>query len=95
MRQLVDTLDETANLSVRAGVTCRFLLSVAGSQTLRVSNREGMVFPAHGAGTGTAVAAVSLSMSSVRYQPERVGFIVTALEATSRAISRTLGNSAA
>lgn len=159
LRQLVDTLDETANLSVRTGTTCRFLLSVEGSRTLRVSSREGMVFPAHEvtggliglaalsdqqveslyaeeryAGppgerpdmprlleelnavrrTGTAVnlerserglaavgvpvrdsagatvAAVSLSMPTVRYEPARVSGIVTALNAASRAISRGL-----
>ncbi len=43
--QLADTFDETANLSVRTGTTCRFLLSVEGSRALRVSSREGMVFP--------------------------------------------------
>ena len=32
LRQLVDILDETAHLSVRTGITCRFLLSVEGSQ---------------------------------------------------------------
>jgi DNA-binding IclR family transcriptional regulator len=161
LRQLVDTLDETANLSVRIGTTCRFLLSVEGSQALRVSNREGMVFPAHQVAgglialaalsdeqvsslyaqeryadsperrpdmarllddlnavrrTGVAVnlerserglaavgvpvrdsangtvAAVSLSMPAVRYEPERVGGIITALTAASKAISRELSH---
>ena len=156
LRQLVDTLDETASLSVRTGTTCRFLLSVEGSQALRVSSREGMVFPAHEVTggliglaalsdeqvgslyaperhqahpearpdlarllkdlaavrrtgvavnlerserglaavgvpvhdpAGDTVAAVSLSIPAVRYQPEQVGRIVAALEATAQAIS--------
>ena len=157
LRQLVDALDETANLSVRTGITCRFLLSIEGSQALRVSNREGMVFPAHEVtggliglaalsdeqvgslyaeeryagrpeerpdvarlfedlhavrrtgvavnlerserglaavgvpvrdNTGDPVAAISVSMPTVRYEPERVGGIVAALNAASKAITR-------
>jgi DNA-binding IclR family transcriptional regulator len=159
LRQLVDARNETANLSVRAGTTCRFLLSVEGSQALRVSSREGMVFPAHEVTgglialaalsdeqvrslyaeeryadhqerrpdvarlfedlnavrrtgiavnlerserglaavgvpvrdcAGDTVAAVSLSMPTVRYEPERVGGIVAALKAASTAISLRL-----
>lgn len=159
LRQLVDTLDETANLSVRAGTTCRFLLSVEGSRALRVSSREGMAFPAHEVtgglialaalsddqveslyaedrfadrpgerpdvprlfedlqavrragvavnlerserglaavgvpvrdSVGDTVAAVSLSMPTVRYEPGRVGGIVAALKAAAKAISRRL-----
>ena len=159
LRQLSDTLDETVNLSVRTGTTCRFLLSVEGSQALRVTSREGMVFPAHEVtgglialaalsdeqveslyaqeryagrpearpdmarlfkdlnavrrtgvavnlerserglaavgvpvrdSAGDTVAAVSLSMPTVRYEPERVGGIVAALKAASTAISRRL-----
>lgn len=159
LRQLADTVDETANLSVRTGTSCRFLLSVEGSQALRVSSREGMVFPAHEVtgglialaalsdrqvedlyapdrfagrpgqrpdmaqlsqdlravrrsgvavnlersergvaavgvavhdAAGATIAAVSLSMPTVRYEPERVGAIVTALNAASKAISRRL-----
>jgi DNA-binding IclR family transcriptional regulator len=36
------------------------------------------------------VAAVSLSMPTVRYEPERVGGIVAALKAAAKAISRRL-----
>lgn len=159
LRHLVDTLDETANLSVRTGTTCRFLLSVEGSQALRVSNREGMVFPAHEVtgglialaalsdeqieslyaeeryadrpaerpdmsrlfedvkavrrtgvavnlerserglaavgvavhdAAGDTVAAVSLSMPTVRYEPDRVAGIVAALSTAAQAISRRL-----
>jgi DNA-binding IclR family transcriptional regulator len=159
LHQLADTLDETANLSVRTGTTCRFLLSAEGTQALRVSSREGMVFPAHEVtgglialaalsdeqvgslyaeerfagrpgerpdmarlfedlhavrrsgvavnlerserglaavgvavrdSTGGTVAAVSLSMPAVRYEPGRVGGIVAALNAAAKAISRAL-----
>ncbi|WP_413810755.1 IclR family transcriptional regulator [Streptomyces sp. OE57] len=44
---LVDTLNETANLSIRTGHTVRFVASVECSQALRIGSREGMVFPAH------------------------------------------------
>lgn len=72
MRELVETLDETANLSVRSGVTVRFLLSVEGGQGLRVSSREGMVFAAHEV-TGGLVTLAALSDEQVQslYVPER------------------------
>ncbi|MGW1028248.1 IclR family transcriptional regulator [Streptomyces sp. NPDC002577] len=47
LRTVVDTLGETANLSIRTGRTVRFIASVECAQALRVGNREGMVFPAH------------------------------------------------
>ncbi len=47
LRTLVDTLDETANVTIRTGRTVRFIASVECAQALRVGNREGMVFPAH------------------------------------------------
>jgi DNA-binding IclR family transcriptional regulator len=47
LRQLVDVVDETANLTVRTGATARFLASVECRQALRVGSREGMAFPAH------------------------------------------------
>lgn len=159
LRQLVDSFDETANLSVRTGTACRFLLSVEGSQALRVSDREGMVFPAHQVTggliglaalsdeqvetlyaqerftdrpaerpemtrlfedlqavrrtgvavnlerserglaalgvpvydpAGTVMAAVSLSMPTVRYEPRRVTDIVAALQVASKALARKL-----
>lgn len=72
LRRLVESLDETANLSVRTGTTCRFLLSVEGTQALRVSSREGMVFPAHEV-TGGLIALAALSDDQVRtlYAPGR------------------------
>lgn len=47
LRQLVDLLEETANVIVRTGTTARFIASVESPRTLRVGSREGMVFPAH------------------------------------------------
>lgn len=47
LHRLVDLLDESANLIVRTGDTARFIASVESQQSLRVGNREGMVFPAH------------------------------------------------
>jgi DNA-binding IclR family transcriptional regulator len=162
MRRLVDTLGETANLSIRTGTTVRFLASVESSQVLRVGSREGMVFPAHqvtgglvmlaalsdeqvaalyseerfagrpderpdltalrkelravrrsgmalnlerserglvavGRGVvdrdGDTVAAISVSMPRVRYEPKRIGAIVAALAICGEAITRELGDS--
>jgi DNA-binding IclR family transcriptional regulator len=45
--QLVDLLDESANLAIRTGDTARFIASVESQQALRIGSREGMVFPAH------------------------------------------------
>jgi DNA-binding IclR family transcriptional regulator len=159
LRQLVDVLDETANLSIRTGTTVRFIASVESSQTLRVGSREGMVFPAHqvtgglvmlatltddqvaalysgesapdrpgdgpdldvlmqdlqavrrtgvalnlerserglvavGRGVrdraGDTIAAVSVSMPSVRYGPERVPGIVAAVTACAESITQQL-----
>jgi DNA-binding IclR family transcriptional regulator len=72
LRRLVETHDETANLSVCTGTTCRFLLSVEGSQALRVTSREGMVFPAHRV-TGGLIALAALSDEQVGslYGPDR------------------------
>ncbi|MGW0729754.1 IclR family transcriptional regulator [Streptomyces mirabilis] len=158
LRTLVDTLDETANLSIRTGRTVRFIASVECAQALRVGNREGMVFPAHqvtggmvmlaaltdaelaalyapsstdseerpdlttlrgdlravrssgvafnlersergvvavGRGVvdsgGDTVAAVSVSMPSVRYSAGRVKEIVSALTVTAEKISAEMG----
>jgi DNA-binding IclR family transcriptional regulator len=46
MQTLVDTLNETVNLSVRAGRTIRIIASAESTQALRVGSREGMVLPA-------------------------------------------------
>jgi len=47
LHRLVDVLGETSNLSIRTGQTTRFLATVECAQSLRVTSREGMVFPAH------------------------------------------------
>lgn len=57
LRRLVDRLDETANLSIRTGSTTRFIASVECAQALRVSSREGMVFPAHRTTAGLLLLA--------------------------------------
>ncbi|WP_367325059.1 IclR family transcriptional regulator [Streptomyces sp. HUAS ZL42] len=57
LRALVDTLDETANVTIRTGWTVRFIASVECAQALRVGNREGMVFPAHQASGGLVMLA--------------------------------------
>jgi DNA-binding IclR family transcriptional regulator len=155
MRALVDTVDETVNLSIRTGRTIRFIASVESGQTLRVGSREGMVLPAHQStgglvmlaaltdeqisalydaappgeridlgklrtelkavrrsgiainlertergltamghaitdATGATVAAVSVSMPSVRYSTARVRRITPALTTAAHAISAAL-----
>ena len=158
LRTLVDTVDETANLSIRTGRTARFVASVECAQALRVGSREGMVFPAHlvtgglvmlaaltdeevdalyagapaspseerpdldklrdelravrrsgvalnlerserglvalGRGVidsrGNTVAAVSVSLPSVRYDPERVRELATALATAAERIRAAL-----
>lgn len=47
LRDLVDRVQESANLAIRTADTARFIASVESEQSLRVGNREGMVFPAH------------------------------------------------
>lgn len=64
MRMLVDTVDETANLSVRTGTTVRFAASVECDQVLRVGSREGMVLPAH-LTTGGLVTLATLTPRQV------------------------------
>ena len=54
---LVDRLQESANVMVLAGDYARFIASVECSQSLRVGNREGMVFPAHLASGGKVMLA--------------------------------------
>jgi DNA-binding IclR family transcriptional regulator len=155
MQALVDTVEETVNLSIRTGRTIRFIASVESGQTLRVSSREGMVLPAHQStgglvmlaalsdeqistlydaappgeridltklrtelksvrrsgiainlertergltamghaitdATGAVVAAISVSMPSVRYSPNRVRRITPALTTAAHDISGAL-----
>ncbi|MGW4201105.1 IclR family transcriptional regulator [Streptomyces sp. NPDC004726] len=57
LRALVDTLGETANLSIRTVRTVRFIASVECDRALRVGSREGMVFPAHQVSGGLVMLA--------------------------------------
>lgn len=70
--ELVDRVQESANLIVRTGDTARFIASVECQQSLRVGNREGMVFPAHRV-TGGLVLLAELSPEQVEelYAEER------------------------
>lgn len=52
MTRLVDTVQESANLTIRTGAEVRFIASVESSQALRVGSREGMVFAAHNTSGG-------------------------------------------
>ncbi|MEW2456761.1 IclR family transcriptional regulator [Streptomyces albus] len=159
VRRLAGLLDETTNLSVRAGDTARFIVSVECRQALRVGSREGMVFPAHRTTAGllllgdlsdeeleevyaperyrdrpadrpdlarlrtelkrlrrsgfavnkerserglvavgvpvrgrdgTALAGLSVSMPSVRYDPKRLRSLVATLEAAAHAVEEEL-----
>lgn len=57
LRRLADVLGETANLAIRVGDTVRFIASAESQQALRVSSREGMVFPAHRTTAGLLLLA--------------------------------------
>ncbi len=64
LQALVERVNESANLAVRAGDRTRFIGCVECSQALRVGNREGMVFPAHLASVGKAICPRSSSRPS-------------------------------
>jgi DNA-binding IclR family transcriptional regulator len=57
LQVLVDRVEESANLMVLAGDHVRFVASVECRQSLRVGDREGMVFPAHLASGGKTMLA--------------------------------------
>src|SRR5690349_9944953 len=57
LQVLVGRVEESANLMVLAGDHARFVASVECDQSLRVGNREGMVFPAHLASGGKVMLA--------------------------------------
>ncbi|GAA1018873.1 hypothetical protein Aple_025600 [Acrocarpospora pleiomorpha] len=52
LERLSATFDESVNVSIRAGETTRFIASVECQRALRVTSREGMVFPLHRTTTG-------------------------------------------
>jgi DNA-binding IclR family transcriptional regulator len=64
LQRLVDVLDESANLIIRSGDTARFVASVECQQPLRVTSREGMVFPAHTV-TGGLLTLAGLSRTEI------------------------------
>lgn len=57
LQRIVQRVGESANLAVRTGEATRFIASVEGHQALRVSSREGMVFPAHRTTAGMLLLA--------------------------------------
>jgi DNA-binding IclR family transcriptional regulator len=57
LRQLVDELAETANVTVLAGSDDRFIATVECDQVLRVGDRTGRSLPAHLSSGGKAVLA--------------------------------------
>lgn len=65
LQRLSETLDESVNVSVRAGETTRFIASVERERSLRVTSREGMVFPLARTTTGMLHFA-DLSDASLR-----------------------------
>lgn len=52
LRQLSETFGESINVSIRTGDTARFIASVESDRAVRVTSREGMVFPLHRTTTG-------------------------------------------
>jgi DNA-binding IclR family transcriptional regulator len=135
LHRLVDTLQESANLSILTGETARFIASVECAQALRVGSREGMVFPADETTAGlillaeksssdrelvrirkqgfavnqgrsekgvvavgvpvrddedVALAGLSVSMPSVRYDKSSLPAIVATLQSAARAIQSDL-----
>ena len=70
---LVDAVEESANLIIRAGTTARFIASVECSHALRVGNREGMVFPAHRVSGGLVLLSeLRPEQVTALYAPEHV-----------------------
>jgi len=57
LERLVNEVGETANLMILAGDHARIIGSVESLQSLRVGDREGMVFPAHLASGGRLMLA--------------------------------------
>jgi DNA-binding IclR family transcriptional regulator len=52
LRRLSVAFGESVNLSIRVGDTTRFIASIECEQPIRVTSREGMVFPLHRTTTG-------------------------------------------
>lgn len=57
LRDLVQASGESANLNIRTGDRARFIASVECDAPLRISSREGMVFPVERTSGGTVMLA--------------------------------------
>lgn len=57
LERLVAVVGESANVAIRTGDTVRFIASVESEQSLRVTSREGMVFPAQRTTAGMLLLA--------------------------------------
>lgn len=57
LERLVDQLEESCNVLIRTGTDTRFIASHECAQSLRVTSREGMVFPAHSTTGGLLLLA--------------------------------------
>ncbi|MBX6387820.1 MAG: IclR family transcriptional regulator [Frankia sp.] len=57
LERLVALVRESANVAIRTGGTVRFIASVESEQALRVTSREGMVFPAQRTTAGMLLLA--------------------------------------
>lgn len=71
LRELVEQVDETANLIVLAGGQARFVATVECAQILRVGDREGRSLPAHLVSGGKMLLA-TLDDEEVRGRVEEV-----------------------
>lgn len=87
LEELVEALQESANLIVRAGDTARFIASVECDQALRVGTREGMVFPAHSVSGGMVLLAeLDEGQLTALYAPEK--YVERPRERPSKALLR-------
>ena len=69
MQQLVDQLEESANLVVLTGTNVRFILTIECHRVLRVGDRVGRTLPAHIASGGKAIlAALPAAVVSQMYR---------------------------
>lgn len=72
LEDLASELDETVNVAIRVGDQARFIASVEGTQSLRVSSREGMVLPAHRTSSGLLLlTALDPAELEALYSPQR------------------------
>lgn len=80
LRDLVRATGESANLSIRTGDRARFIASVECDAPLRISSREGMVFPVERTSGGTVMlAALSDEEVTEILRGRRVADVATVL----------------